>query len=49
MAQVDGASTTSLGISLKVAGAVIFVGVAGFFGFRFYKKRQAVVYESMNN
>jgi hypothetical protein len=49
MAQVDVASSTALGISLTIAGAVMFVGVAGFFGFRLYKKRQAVVYESMNN
>jgi hypothetical protein len=49
MAHADVASTTALGISLTVVGAVMFVGVAGFFGFMYYKKRQAVVYESMNN
>jgi hypothetical protein len=43
------ASSTALGISLTIAGAVIFVGVAGFFGFRYYKKKQTVVYESMKN
>jgi hypothetical protein len=32
-----------------VIGAVVLVGIAGFFGFKFYKKRQTVAYESMNN
>jgi hypothetical protein len=32
-----------------VIGAVVLVGIAGFIGFKFYKKRQTVVYESMNN
>jgi len=42
---------SALDISLIVVGVVIFVGVAGFFGYKFCKKNQAtaVVYESVNN